>query len=144
MGNVPASRYKQFSTELTYHEFKRFFGLRMLSEGGDAYLRTMFSGGCIDFMEDVAALSPLLKGSVRQRLRNTFYEFAFLQAVWAINGIEQEMSAEDFTDTVYNETDINVPFILPSKFDYLLLIPLTCACQSIWDVIQACNLIHDR
>uniref|UniRef100_A0A673BNN7 Guanylyl cyclase-activating protein 1 n=1 Tax=Sphaeramia orbicularis TaxID=375764 RepID=A0A673BNN7_9TELE len=72
--------YKKFMTEcpsglLTYYEFKKFFGLRNLSETSNAYVKTMFTtfdmndDGFIDFMEYVAALSLVLKGEVQQKLR---------------------------------------------------------------------------
>lgn len=40
--------YRKFMTEcpsgqLTYYEFKKFFGLKNLSESSDAYARSMFS-----------------------------------------------------------------------------------------------------
>ncbi|KAG7248217.1 hypothetical protein CRUP_022136, partial [Coryphaenoides rupestris] len=72
--------YRKFMTEcpsglLTYYEFKKFFGLKNLSESSDAYAQSMFStfdmndDGYIDFMEYVAALSLVLKGEVQQKLR---------------------------------------------------------------------------
>uniref|UniRef100_A0A8C5ELL2 Guanylyl cyclase-activating protein 1 n=1 Tax=Gouania willdenowi TaxID=441366 RepID=A0A8C5ELL2_GOUWI len=72
--------YRKFMTEcpsglLTFYEFKKFFGLRNLTEASNAYVMTMFStfdmndDGFIDFMEYVAALSLVLKGGVQQKLR---------------------------------------------------------------------------
>ncbi|KTF86523.1 hypothetical protein cypCar_00048583 [Cyprinus carpio] len=92
MGNAPGSTlqelsaceshqwYRKFMTEcpsgqLTFHEFKKFFGLKNLSETSNEYIKTMFKtfdmndDGCIDFMEYVAALSLVLKGGVQQKLR---------------------------------------------------------------------------
>uniref|UniRef100_A0A665UJJ9 Guanylyl cyclase-activating protein 1 n=1 Tax=Echeneis naucrates TaxID=173247 RepID=A0A665UJJ9_ECHNA len=72
--------YRKFMTEcpsglLTFYEFKKFFGLKNLSETSNAYIETMFAtfdmndDGFIDFMEYVAALSLVLKAGVQQKLR---------------------------------------------------------------------------
>uniref|UniRef100_A0A8C9XI63 Guanylyl cyclase-activating protein 1 n=1 Tax=Sander lucioperca TaxID=283035 RepID=A0A8C9XI63_SANLU len=72
--------YRKFMTEcpsglLTFYEFKQIFGLRNLSNTSNAYVMTMFTtfdinnDGFIDFIEYVAALSLVLKGGVKQKLR---------------------------------------------------------------------------
>ncbi|XP_051551256.1 guanylyl cyclase-activating protein 1-like [Myxocyprinus asiaticus] len=124
--------YRKFMTEcpsglLTFYEFKKFFGLKNLSDSSNAYVETMFStfdmnnDGCIDFMEYVAALSLVLKGGVQQKLRWYFKLYdvdgsgcidreellLIFKAIRAINGIEQEMSAEDFTNMVFDRIDLN-------------------------------------
>ncbi|CAM4662406.1 unnamed protein product [Leuciscus chuanchicus] len=143
MGNAPGSSledlnaceshqwYRKFMTEcssgqLTFYEFKKFFGLKNLSESSNQYVTTMFKtfdmndirnagtfgDGCIDFMEYVAALSLVLKGGVQQKLRWYFklYDMdgsgcierdellLIFKAIRAISGIEQVVSAEEFTD----------------------------------------------
>uniref|UniRef100_A0A3Q1GHM5 Guanylyl cyclase-activating protein 1 n=1 Tax=Acanthochromis polyacanthus TaxID=80966 RepID=A0A3Q1GHM5_9TELE len=67
--------------------------------------------GFIGFMEYVAALSLVLKGKVhdidgsgctdREEL------LLIIKSIRAINGILQEMSAEDFANVVFDKTDIN-------------------------------------
>ncbi|XP_051765869.1 guanylyl cyclase-activating protein 1-like isoform X1 [Ctenopharyngodon idella] len=147
--------YRKFMTEcpsgqLTFYEFKKFFGLKNLSESSNEYVETMFKtfdindlrivgnwicvntvnsdqtaalqkDGCIDFMEYVAALSLVLKGGVQQKLRWYFKLFdmdgsgcidrdellLIFKAVQAINGLEQEISAEDLADMVFNKIDVN-------------------------------------
>uniref|UniRef100_A0A8C1MIB3 Guanylyl cyclase-activating protein 1 n=1 Tax=Cyprinus carpio TaxID=7962 RepID=A0A8C1MIB3_CYPCA len=144
MGNAPGSTlqelsaceshqwYRKFMTEcpsgqLTFHEFKKFFGLKNLSETSNEYIKTMFKtfdmndDGCIDFMEYVAALSLVLKGGVQQKLRWYFKlydvdgsgcidreELLFIfKSIRAISGAEQEISAEEFTDMVFDKIDLN-------------------------------------
>ncbi|CAB1417907.1 unnamed protein product [Pleuronectes platessa] len=124
--------YRKFMTEcpsgvLTFYEFKQFFGLRNLSDTSNAYIETMFTtfdmndDGYIDFMEYVAALSLVLKGGVQQKLRWYFklYDIdgsgcidreellQIIKSIRAINGIPQEMSAEDFANMVFDKIDIN-------------------------------------
>ncbi|XP_051979470.1 guanylyl cyclase-activating protein 1-like [Xyrauchen texanus] len=124
--------YRKFMTEcpsgqLTFYEFKKFFGLKNLSDSSNAYVKTMFctfdmnDDGYIDFMEYVAALSLVLKGGVQQKLRWYFKLYdvdgsgcidreellLIFKAIRAINGIEQEMSAEDFTNMVFDKIDLN-------------------------------------
>ncbi|XP_026162115.1 guanylyl cyclase-activating protein 1 [Mastacembelus armatus] len=124
--------YKKFMTEcpsglLTFYEFKKFFGLRNLSEASDAYIMTMFktfdlnNDGFIDFMEYMAALSLVLKGEVQQKLRWYFklYDIdrsgcidreellMMIKSVRAINGLPSEMSAEDFANMVFEKIDLN-------------------------------------
>ncbi|XP_046892985.1 guanylyl cyclase-activating protein 1 [Hypomesus transpacificus] len=125
--------YRKFMTEcpsgqLTYYEFKQFFGLKNLSPRSDAYVKTMFAtfdmndDGYIDFMEYVAALSLVMKGGVQQKLRWYFKLYdvngsgcidrdellIIIKSVRAINGHqEQELSAEDFTNMVFDRIDIN-------------------------------------
>uniref|UniRef100_A0A8C2K972 Guanylyl cyclase-activating protein 1 n=1 Tax=Cyprinus carpio TaxID=7962 RepID=A0A8C2K972_CYPCA len=79
------------------------------------------SDGCIDFMEYVAALSLVLKGGVQQKLRWYFKLYdvdgsgcidreellLIFKAIRAINGVEQEISAEEFTDMVFDKIDLN-------------------------------------
>ncbi|XP_026054450.1 guanylyl cyclase-activating protein 1-like [Carassius auratus] len=144
MGNAPGSTlqelsaceshqwYRKFMTEcpsgqLTFYEFKKFFGLKNLSETSNEYVTTMFrtfdmnDDGCIDFMEYVAALSLVLKGGVQQKLRWYFKLYdvdgsgcidreellLIFKAVRAISGAEQEISAEEFTDMVFDRIDLN-------------------------------------
>ncbi|KAG9353074.1 hypothetical protein JZ751_017650 [Albula glossodonta] len=124
--------YRKFMTEcpsglLTYYEFKQFFGLKNLSESSDQYVRAMFTtfdmndDGFIDFMEYVAALSLVLKGSVQKKLRWYFKLYdvdgngcidreellVIIKSIRAINGATHEMSAEDFTNMVFDKIDIN-------------------------------------
>ncbi|XP_051549765.1 guanylyl cyclase-activating protein 1-like [Myxocyprinus asiaticus] len=124
--------YRKFMTEcpsglLTFYEFKKFFGLKNLSDSSNAYVKTMFStfdmndDGCIDFMEYVAALSLVLKGGVQQKLRWYFKLYdvdgsgcidreellLIFKSIHAINGIEQEISAEEFTNMVFDKIDLN-------------------------------------
>ncbi|XP_028301977.1 guanylyl cyclase-activating protein 1 [Gouania willdenowi] len=124
--------YRKFMTEcpsglLTFYEFKKFFGLRNLTEASNAYVMTMFStfdmndDGFIDFMEYVAALSLVLKGGVQQKLRWYFklYDIdgsgcidrdellLIFRSIEAINGIPTDLSAEDFTNMVFDKIDIN-------------------------------------
>uniref|UniRef100_A0A8C9XLH4 Guanylyl cyclase-activating protein 1 n=1 Tax=Sander lucioperca TaxID=283035 RepID=A0A8C9XLH4_SANLU len=150
MGNTPGSTveelqacenhqwYRKFMTEcpsglLTFYEFKQIFGLRNLSNTSNAYVMTMFTtfdinnDGFIDFIEYVAALSLVLKGGVKQKLRWYFklYDIdgsgsidreELLQiikrshpysSIRAINGVPCEMSAEDFANMVFDKIDIN-------------------------------------
>ncbi|KAG1946229.1 guanylyl cyclase-activating protein 1-like [Pimephales promelas] len=124
--------YRKFMTEcpsgqLTFYEFKKFFGLKNLSNSSNEYVETMFKtfdindDGFIDFMEYVAALSLVLKGGVQQKLRWYFKLFdmdgsgcidrdellLIFKAVHAINGEDQEISAEDLADMVFNKIDVN-------------------------------------
>ncbi|XP_047440019.1 guanylyl cyclase-activating protein 1 [Mugil cephalus] len=124
--------YRKFMTEcpsglLTYYEFKKFFGLSNLTETSDNYIRTMFTtfdmndDGYIDFMEYVAALSLVLKGGVQQKLRWYFKLYdvdgsgcidrdellLIIKSIRAINGISYEMTAEDFTNMVFDKIDVN-------------------------------------
>ncbi|XP_048037622.1 guanylyl cyclase-activating protein 1-like [Megalobrama amblycephala] len=124
--------YRKFMTEcpsgqLAFYEFKKFFGLKNLSESSNVYVETMFKtfdindDGCIDFMEYVAALSLVLKGGVQQKLRWYFKLFdmdgsgcidrdellLIFKAVQAINGLEPEISAEDLADMVFSKIDVN-------------------------------------
>ncbi|CAL8336936.1 unnamed protein product [Lota lota] len=124
--------YRKFMTEcpsglLTFYEFKRFFGLKNLSESSDAYAMSMFSAfdmngdGYMDFMEYVAALSLVLKGEVQQKLRWYFKLYdvdgsrcinhdellLMIRSIRAINGAHNDMSAEDFVNMVFDKIDIN-------------------------------------
>ncbi|XP_020497760.1 guanylyl cyclase-activating protein 1 [Labrus bergylta] len=124
--------YRKFMTEcpsglLTFYEFKQFFGLRNLSDVSNNYVKTMFTtfdlndDGFIDFMEYVAALSLVLKGGVQKKLRWYFklYDIdgsgcidrdellLIIKSIRAISGIPNEMSAEDFTNMVFDKIDIN-------------------------------------
>ncbi|XP_019942124.1 guanylyl cyclase-activating protein 1 [Paralichthys olivaceus] len=124
--------YRKFMTEcpsglLTFYEFKKFFGLRNLSDTSNAYIETMFTtfdmndDGYIDFMEYVAALSLVLKGGVQKKLRWYFklYDIdgsgcidreellQIIKSIRAINGVPHEMSAEDFANMVFDKIDIN-------------------------------------
>ncbi|XDV23071.1 hypothetical protein PO909_027787 [Leuciscus waleckii] len=124
--------YRKFMTEcpsgqLTFYEFKKFFGLKNLSESSNDYVETMFKtfdindDGFIDFMEYVAALSLVLKGGVQQKLRWYFKLFdmdgsgcidrdellLIFKAVHAINGEDQELTPEDLADMVFNKIDVN-------------------------------------
>ncbi|XP_062402106.1 guanylyl cyclase-activating protein 1 [Sardina pilchardus] len=124
--------YRKFMTEcpsglLTYYEFKQFFGLKNLSETSNAYVQSMFStfdmndDGFIDFMEYVAALSLVLKAGVEQKLRWYFKLYdvdgsgcidrdellLIIKSIRAISGTEDEMSAEDFTNMVFDKIDVN-------------------------------------
>ncbi|KAM3935437.1 guanylyl cyclase-activating protein 1 [Leptodactylus fuscus] len=124
--------YKKFMTEcpsgqLTQHEFKQFFGLKNLSPASNEYIEQMFDtfdfnkDGYMDFMEYVAALSLVLKGKVEQKLRWYFKLYDvdgngcidrgellnIIKAIRAINRCNDEMSAEEFTDMVFDKIDIN-------------------------------------
>ncbi|XP_060926281.1 guanylyl cyclase-activating protein 1 [Limanda limanda] len=124
--------YRKFMTEcpsgvLTFYEFKQFFGLRNLSDTSNAYIETMFTtfdmndDGYIDFMEYVAALSLVLKGGVQKKLRWYFKLYdtdgsgcidreellQIIKSIRAINGIPQEMSAEEFANKVFDKIDLN-------------------------------------
>ncbi|XP_067271296.1 guanylyl cyclase-activating protein 1-like [Pseudorasbora parva] len=144
MGNAPGTSleelnaceshqwYRKFMSEcpsgqLTFYEFKKFFGLKNLSESSNEYVTTLFNtfdindDGCIDFMEYVAALSLVLKGGVQQKLRWYFKLYdvdgsgcidrdellLIFKAIRAINGTEQQTSAEEFTDMVFDKIDLN-------------------------------------
>lgn len=77
--------------------------------------------GFIDFMEYVAALSLVLKAGVQQKLKWYFklYDIdgsgcidrdellLIIKSIRAINGMDNEMSAEDFTNMVFDKIDIN-------------------------------------
>ncbi|XP_039604525.1 guanylyl cyclase-activating protein 1-like isoform X2 [Polypterus senegalus] len=77
--------------------------------------------GYIDFMEYVAALSLVLKGKVEQKLRWYFKLYDIdgngcidrgellniIKAIRAINGCNHEMTAEQFTNMVFDKIDIN-------------------------------------
>ncbi|XP_067861497.1 guanylyl cyclase-activating protein 1 [Heptranchias perlo] len=124
--------YKKFMTEcpsgqLTLHEFKQFFGLKGLSPEANTYIEQMFKtfdinrDGYIDFMEYVAALSLVLRGKMEQKLRWYFKLYDvdgngcidrhellnIIKAIRAINGCHQNMSAEEFTNQVFDNIDIN-------------------------------------
>ncbi|KAL0149793.1 hypothetical protein M9458_054841 [Cirrhinus mrigala] len=72
-------------------------------------------------MEYVAALSLVLKGGVQQKLRWYFKLFdvdgsgcidreellLIFKAIEAINGVEQEFTAEELTDMVFSKIDVN-------------------------------------
>ncbi|XP_067915865.1 guanylyl cyclase-activating protein 1-like [Heterodontus francisci] len=124
--------YKKFMTEcpsgqLTLHEFKQFFGLKGLNQEANAYIEQMFKtfdmnkDGYIDFMEYVAALSLVLRGKMEQKLRWYFKLYDvdgngcidrhellnIIKAIRAINGCQQDMSAEEFTNHVFDNIDVN-------------------------------------
>ncbi|XP_054837279.1 guanylyl cyclase-activating protein 1 [Eublepharis macularius] len=124
--------YKKFMTEcpsgqLTLHEFKQFFGLKNLSPSSNQYIEQMFEtfdfnkDGYIDFMEYVAALSLVLKGKVEQKLRWYFKLYDvdgngcidrdellnIIKAIRTINPCQEIMSAQDFTNMVFDKIDIN-------------------------------------
>ncbi|KAM9771662.1 guanylyl cyclase-activating protein 1 [Syngnathus typhle] len=125
--------YKKFMTEcpsgqLTLHEFKQFFGLRGLDTEANAYIEQMFrtfdmnKDGYIDFMEYVAALSLVMRGKMEHKLRWYFKLYDvdgngcidrhellnIIKAIRAITGNEnQEVTAEDFTNSVFDRIDIN-------------------------------------
>ncbi|XP_028430866.1 guanylyl cyclase-activating protein 1 [Perca flavescens] len=144
MGNIPGATvkelqtceshqwYRKFMTEcpsglLTFYEFKQIFGLRNLSDTSNAYVMTMFTtfdmnnDGFIDFIEYVAALSLVLKGGVKQKLRWYFklYDIdrsgcidreellQIIKSIRAISGVPCEISAEDFANMVFDKIDIN-------------------------------------
>ncbi|KAG7283267.1 LOW QUALITY PROTEIN: hypothetical protein CRUP_005009 [Coryphaenoides rupestris] len=112
--------YRKFMTEcpsglLTYYEFKKFFGLKNLSES------CLRSDGYIDFMEYVAALSLVLKGEVQQKLRWYFKLYdvdgsgcidrdellLIIKSIRAIGGAQDDMSAEDFSNMVFDKIDLD-------------------------------------
>uniref|UniRef100_A0A3B4AZJ0 Guanylyl cyclase-activating protein 1 n=1 Tax=Periophthalmus magnuspinnatus TaxID=409849 RepID=A0A3B4AZJ0_9GOBI len=124
--------YRKFMTEcpsglLTYYEFKQFFGLKNLSASSNEYVYTMFrtfdmnDDGYIDFMEYVAALSLVLKANVQQKLRWYFklYDIdgsgcidrdellLIIKSIRAISGVSHDISAEDFTNMMFDKIDIN-------------------------------------
>ncbi|KAF1514144.1 Guanylyl cyclase-activating protein 1, partial [Eudyptes chrysocome] len=124
--------YKKFMSEcpsgqLTLYEFKQFFGLKNLSLAANKYVEEMFEtfdfnkDGYIDFMEYVAALSLVLKGKVDQKLRWYFKLYDvdgngcidrgellnIIKAIRAINQCNETMTAEEFTDMVFDKIDIN-------------------------------------
>ncbi|XP_028261410.1 guanylyl cyclase-activating protein 1-like [Parambassis ranga] len=124
--------YRKFMTEcpsglLTFYEFKKFFGLKNLTETSDSYVRAMFDSfdinndGYIDFMEYVAALSLVLKAGVQQKLRWYFklYDIdgsgcidrgellLIFKSIQAINGIPTALTAEEFSNMVFDKIDIN-------------------------------------
>ncbi|XP_048356100.1 calcium and calcium/calmodulin-dependent serine/threonine-protein kinase DMI-3-like [Sphaerodactylus townsendi] len=124
--------YKKFMTEcpsgqLTEHEFKQFFGLRGLDGEANKYIEQMFhtfdmnKDGYIDFMEYVAALSLILRGKMEQKLRWYFKLYDqdgngcidrqellnIIKAIRAINGGNQETSALEFTNRVFDGIDVN-------------------------------------
>ncbi|XP_054639624.1 guanylyl cyclase-activating protein 1 [Dunckerocampus dactyliophorus] len=124
--------YRKFMTEcpsglLSFYEFKKFFGLRNLSETSNAYVESMFTtfdlndDGFIDFMEYVAALSLVLKGGVHQKLRWYFklYDLdgsgcidrdellLIIKSIHAINGVPDDTKAQEFADIVFDKIDIN-------------------------------------
>uniref|UniRef100_A0A673BKL3 Guanylyl cyclase-activating protein 1 n=1 Tax=Sphaeramia orbicularis TaxID=375764 RepID=A0A673BKL3_9TELE len=115
--------YKKFMTEcpsglLTYYEFKKFFGLRNLSETSNAYVKTMFTtfdmndDGFIDFMEYVAALSLVLKGEVQQKLR-WYFKLYDIDGSGCIDRdellliIKVSLSPHDFATMVFDKIDVN-------------------------------------
>ncbi|XP_013907291.1 PREDICTED: guanylyl cyclase-activating protein 1 [Thamnophis sirtalis] len=77
--------------------------------------------GYIDFMEYVAALSLVLKGKVEQKLKWYFKLYDvdgngcidrdellnIIKAIRTINPCQEVMSAEEFTDMVFNKIDVN-------------------------------------
>ncbi|XP_030632322.1 guanylyl cyclase-activating protein 1 [Chanos chanos] len=125
--------YKKFmiecpSGQLTLHEFKQFFGLRGLDPEANAYIEQMFrtfdmnKDGTIDFMEYVAALSLVMRGKMEHKLRWYFKLYDvdgngcidrhellnIIKAIRAINGSDnQELTAEEFTNRVFDKIDIN-------------------------------------
>ncbi|XP_077429604.1 guanylyl cyclase-activating protein 1-like isoform X2 [Vanacampus margaritifer] len=124
--------YRKFMTEcpsglLSFYEFKKFFGLRNLSESSNAYVKAMFTtfdlndDGFIDFMEYVAALSLVLKGAVKQKLRWYFKVYdidgsgcidrkelhLIFKSIDAINGIHDDIKTQEFTNMVFDKIDIN-------------------------------------
>ncbi|TKC52498.1 hypothetical protein EI555_018198 [Monodon monoceros] len=125
--------YKKFMTEcpsgqLTFYEFRQFFGLKNLSPWASQYVEQMFEtfdfnkDGYIDFMEYVAALSLVLKGKVEQKLRWYFKLYdvdgngcidrdellTIIRAIRTINPCsDSTMTAEEFTDTVFSKIDVN-------------------------------------
>ncbi|NP_001087904.1 guanylate cyclase activator 1A S homeolog isoform X1 [Xenopus laevis] len=124
--------YKKFMTEcpsgqLTQYEFKQFFGFKNLSPASNQYIEQMFDtfdfnkDGYMDFMEYVAALSLVLKGKVEQKLKWYFKLYDvdgngcidrgellnIIKAIRAINRCNEDMTAEEFTDMVFDKIDIN-------------------------------------
>ncbi|KAM6295145.1 guanylyl cyclase-activating protein 1 [Aegotheles albertisi] len=124
--------YKKFMTEcpsgqLTLYEFKQFFGLKNLGPSANNYVEQMFEtfdfnkDGYMDFMEYVAALSLVLKGKVEQKLRWYFKLYDvdgngcidrgellnIIKAIRAINRCNDAMTAEEFTNMVFDKIDIN-------------------------------------
>ncbi|NXE20898.1 GUC1A protein, partial [Ardeotis kori] len=80
-----------------------------------------FQDGYMDFMEYVAALSLVLKGKVDQKLRWYFKLYDvdgngcidrgellnIIKAIRAINRCNETMTAEEFTNMVFDKIDIN-------------------------------------
>ncbi|NXG63288.1 GUC1A protein, partial [Hemiprocne comata] len=124
--------YKKFMTEcpsgqLTLYEFKQFFGLKNLSPAANSYVEQMFEtfdfnkDGYMDFMEYVAALSLVLKGKVDQKLKWYFKLYDvdgngcidrgellnIIKAIRAINRCQETVTAEEFTNMVFDKIDIN-------------------------------------
>ncbi|KAI2644964.1 Guanylyl cyclase-activating protein 1 [Labeo rohita] len=126
MGNAPGTTleelsaceshqwYRKFMTEcpsgqLTFYEFKKFFGLKNLSETSNEYVTTMFK------------TFDMNDGGVQQKLRWYFKLYdvdgsgcidreellLIFKAIRAISGGEQEISAEEFTDMVFDKIDLN-------------------------------------
>uniref|UniRef100_A0A3Q3JM90 Uncharacterized protein n=1 Tax=Monopterus albus TaxID=43700 RepID=A0A3Q3JM90_MONAL len=89
------------SGQLTLHDFKQFVGLRRLDTEAKAYIEQMFHTFDMNkvkyFMEYVAALGLVMRGKIKA------------QPVLASRAINenQETTAEDFTNGVFDRTDIN-------------------------------------
>uniref|UniRef100_A0A8C4RJX1 Guanylate cyclase activator 1Aa n=1 Tax=Erpetoichthys calabaricus TaxID=27687 RepID=A0A8C4RJX1_ERPCA len=104
-----------------------FFGLRGLDPEANAYIEQMFrtfdmnKDGYIDFMEYIAALSLVLRGKMEQKLRWYFKLYDvdgngcidrhellnIIKAIQAINGTEQQVPVEEFTNRVFDKIDVN-------------------------------------
>nr|XP_020472454.1 LOW QUALITY PROTEIN: guanylyl cyclase-activating protein 1-like [Monopterus albus] len=124
------------SGQLTLHDFKQFVGLRRLDTEAKAYIEQMFhtfdmnkklvislldsAGRYKDFMEYVAALGLVMRGKIKHNLYWYFNLYDvdgngcigrhellnMIKAPRAINE-NQETTAEDFTNGVFDRTDIN-------------------------------------
>ncbi|XP_068508512.1 guanylyl cyclase-activating protein 1-like isoform X1 [Syngnathus scovelli] len=84
-------------------------------------LHSRLQDGFIDFMEYVAALSLVLKGAVQKKLRWYFklYDLdgsgcidrdellLIFKSIDAINGIHDDVKAEEFTNMVFDKIDVN-------------------------------------
>ncbi|XP_077429606.1 guanylyl cyclase-activating protein 1-like isoform X3 [Vanacampus margaritifer] len=110
---------------LTQNEFEQTWGKAVdrnaLTPPPVLKLHSRQQDGFIDFMEYVAALSLVLKGAVKQKLRWYFKVYdidgsgcidrkelhLIFKSIDAINGIHDDIKTQEFTNMVFDKIDIN-------------------------------------
>ncbi|XP_005237515.1 guanylyl cyclase-activating protein 3 isoform X2 [Falco biarmicus] len=114
------------SGQLSLYEFKTILGLHGMNPQANTYIERVFhtfdknQDGFIDFLEFIAAINLVIRGKIDQKLKWYFKLYdadgngcidkkeliSIFTAIQAING-HSNMSAEDFTNMVFQKIDVN-------------------------------------